>query len=320
MTETCDIAIIGGGLMGSATAYFLASNPDFQGRIRVLERDRSYRQSASALSTSGFRQQFSTPVNIRLSQYSIDFIRQADECLSVSGDSPGITPVEAGYLYLGGPESVGAFTENNTLQRALGVDAILLDSAELQKRFPWLNVDDVAIGSLGISGEGWMDGYLFMNAFRRKAQSLGVTYCYEAVASLQVKDGGGYRLGLANGKVLEAQRVVVTAGTHSPQILQMVGVELPVAPVKQTVFTFESPFQTEAAPFIFTPDGLFFRPEGKEYLVGRGIGKQPLPVEHADFSVDYSVFDEFIWPRLAYRVIDRRDDHPIHSRQRQWLG
>ncbi len=302
MTETYDVAIIGGGLMGSATAYFLATNPDSPGRILVLERDRSYRQSASALSTSGFRQQFSTPVNIRLSQFSINFIRQADELLTVDGDSPGIAPVEAGYLYLGGADSVTAFTENNKLQRALGVEAILLDSTELRKRFSWLNVEDVAIGSLGLSGEGWMDGYLFMNAFRRKAQSHGVNYCYEAVTNLEPRAAGGFSLALSNGTVVEAQQVVVAAGTHTPQITQMVGVNLPVAPVKQTVFTFESPFQVGDAPFIFTPDGLFFRREGKEYLVGRGIANQPLPVDHEDFTVDYSVFDEFIWPRLAYRV------------------
>lgn len=302
MYETCDIAIIGGGLMGSATAYFLATNEDFQGRIVVLERDRSYRQSASALSTSGFRQQFSTPVNIRLSQFSIEFIRQADEWLSVDGDSPGIAPVEAGYLYLGGPESVAAFTENNKLQRALGVDAILLDSSDLQQRFPWLNVDDVAIGSLGISGEGWMDGYLFMNAFRRKAQSLGVSYRYDAVNKLATTGSGAYRLDLADGSVLAARKVVIAAGTHSPQVAQMVGIELPVAPVKQTVFTFESPFSVGKSPFIFTPDGLFFRPEGKEYLVGRSIGHQPKPVDLQDFTVDYSVFDEDIWPKLAHRV------------------
>ncbi len=297
-----DVVIIGGGLMGCSTAYFLARNPDFRGRILVLEKDRSYQQSASALSTSGFRQQFSTAVNIKLSRFSIEFIRQANQHLARDGESPGIEPVEAGYLYLGADDAVPAFTENNQLQRSLGVDAVLLEPAEIRARLPWLNLEDVAIGSLGLSGEGWMDGYLFMTAFGRKAQQLGVSFAYEQVESLAGTGQGSFSIKLASGRQLTADHVINTAGTRAPAIAKMLGVDLPVAPIKQCVYLFDSPFDVGKSPFIFTPDGVFFRREGSGYLAGLSIGKEPAPVAVDDFEMDFGVFEEELWPRLAFRV------------------
>ena len=302
MKEHYDVAIIGGGLIGSASAYFLANNADFKGRVVVLERDKTYRESASALSTSGFRQQFSTPVNIALSGFSIDFIRNADQWLAVDGVSPGIKPNEAGYLNLGGADAVTAFTANNQLQRSMGVDVVLLEPAELRQRFPWLNVEDVAIGSLGLSGEGWMDAYLLLTAFRNKARRLGANYLYEEVVGLAPEPNQTYRLRLSSGTEISADHVVSAAGTRGPQIASMLGIELPVATIKQSVYMFESPFDCGKAPYIFTPDGLFFRREGADYLCGLGIGATPPVVDLGDFAVDYSMFEEEVWPRLAHRV------------------
>jgi len=302
MKQNYDVAIIGGGLMGSATAYFLARNPDFKGRVLVLEKDKTYREAASALSTSGFRQQFSTPVNIRLSQFSIAFIREANRWLEVDGVSPGIAPNEAGYLYLGGPDAVTAFTTNNHLQRSLGVDVVLLEPAELSRRFPWLNVDDVAVGSLGLSGEGWMDAYLLLTAFRNKARQLGADYRYEEAADLTREADQAFCVHLASGEKISADHVVNAAGTRAPLIARKLGIEVPVAPVKQTVYMFESPFHCDNAPFVFTPDGLFFRREGADYLCGLGIGAKPLVAELSDFEVDYTTFETEVWPKLAHRV------------------
>ncbi len=300
--EHYDVVIIGGGLMGCSSAYFLARNPDFQGRILVLEKDRSYQQSASALSTSGFRQQFSTAVNIRLSRFSIEFIREANQQLSRDGESPGIEPVEAGYLYLGTADAVPAFIENNQLQRSLGVDAVLLEPAEIHARLPWLNLEDVAIGSLGLSGEGWMDGYLFMTAFGRKAQQLGVSFAYEQVESLANSGQDGFSIKLASGRQVTADHVINAAGTRAPAIAKMLGVELPVAAIKQCVYLFDSPFDIGKSPYIFTPDGVFFRREGSGYLAGLSIGKEPATVAVDDFEMDFEVFEEELWPKLAFRV------------------
>lgn len=297
-----DVVIIGGAVMGSATAFFLSHEQKLDGRILVLEKDNTYENAASSRSTSGFRQQFSTPTNIKLARFSADFIKDANSLLGSPGDEPGIPVTEAGYLYLGPASMVDAFVENHRVQRALGVDVALLDKAALSRRFPWLNVDDVAVGSLGLNGEGWLDGYLLMNAFRRKARNTGVEYRYREVTNLQRMENGQYRISLDDGSAVAAEHVVNTAGTFAPTLARMVGIALPVTAAKQNVFSFESEFRCDGMPYLFTPDGLFCRPEGKGFIAGIGIKEEDNDVALSDMTVDYAMFDEAVWPRLAYRV------------------
>src|SRR5215467_16091468 len=94
-----DVAIVGGGIMGSALAYWL-TRLDPNMAVVVIERDPSYATASSALSAASIRQQFTTPVNIRISQASIGFLRQADELLEVEGGNVDIGLQERGYLYL----------------------------------------------------------------------------------------------------------------------------------------------------------------------------------------------------------------------------
>ena len=108
------VVIIGGGVIGSSIAYHLANHPLFDGMITVIERDPTYTRASSALSCSSVRVQFSTPVNIALSQFGLDFIKRADIDLAVPGDVPALGLREPGYLYLAGP--AGRFITGETLQ------------------------------------------------------------------------------------------------------------------------------------------------------------------------------------------------------------
>ena len=100
VTDTTDVAIIGGGAVGSSIAYFLASNPDFKGRVVVLEPDPTYRFASSALSLSSIRLQFSTPTNIELSAFGIGFLREANERLAVDGEPANVGYIERPYMFL----------------------------------------------------------------------------------------------------------------------------------------------------------------------------------------------------------------------------
>ncbi len=301
MRETADVVVIGGAVIGSAVAYALSANRDFQGRIIVLEKDRTYERAASALSTSGVRQQFSSAVNVRLSQYTADFLRDVDLHLGSPASPSGVIFHQNGYLYLGGPDALGAFEENNRLQRSLGVDARLLGRAALAQRFPWLMLDDVEVGSFVGPGEGWLDGYTLMQAFKRRARQNGAEYRYVEAAGLEQEGGRVAGVRCADGTTLVTSHVVNASGAAGRAIAAMAGLDLPIRNVTQMVFAFESPFRAQDMPYVFTGDRLFVRPEGRDYIAGLGI-EGDFGDADGSLDVDHGLFEREIWPRLAHRV------------------
>ncbi len=173
MSGLYDVAIVGGGVIGSSIAYFLGATPDFSGRVLVIEKDPSYVAGSTTRSVGGLRQQFSTRENIQMSLFSTEFIRRIDEHLGVDEQDVAVSFVEAGYLFLATGDGLPTLQSNHRQQRQLGANVSLLSPEQLAGRFPWLRVDDVAGGSLGLSGEGWIDPHALLHGLRRKAQQLG---------------------------------------------------------------------------------------------------------------------------------------------------
>ncbi len=193
-SDRADIVIVGGAIVGSAVATFLALRPDWQGRIVVVERDLTYRASSTTLSAASIRLQFSTPLNIEISRFGIGLIKDLDRWLGVEGaPPPEIDFVEGGYLFLATEAGLPVLRHNHAVQRAHDVQVALLDPAELRARFPWMRTDDLAGGSLGLADEGWFDAYALLQAFRRKARSLGVEYVAGEVAGDRARRSGHQR-------------------------------------------------------------------------------------------------------------------------------
>ena len=159
MNTRYDAVIIGGGVTGCATALFLAREPAFDGSILVVERDPTYEHAPSAKATGGFRQQFSTPENIRIGLFGVHFLKHLDEYLSIDGETPDVGFRENGYLLLATEAMLPAMLECNAVQRELGADVHFRDPDELRARFPWLRTDGVAGGFLSDSNEGYIDPY-----------------------------------------------------------------------------------------------------------------------------------------------------------------
>jgi glycine/D-amino acid oxidase-like deaminating enzyme len=300
--STIDVVIIGGAVTGSSVAFHLAADPAFGGRVLVLERDPTYQHSASALSAASIRQQFSSPVNVAISLHGIEFLRDIAGRLEVDGDRPDIGLVEGGYLFLATPAGRPILEENHAVQTALGADIALMDPQALVRRFPWLSVDDLAAGCFGKTGEGWFDGYGLMQAFRRKARSLGVEYRAEAAVGLVTEAGRVTGVRLADGSAIACGAVVNAAGAGGRAIAASAGVDIPVAVKKRMIFTFRCAEPVPDCPLLIDPTGVYVRPEGEGFLCGTSPPEDRDPDFDGDYSVEWDLFEETIWPTLAARV------------------
>lgn len=300
-SETYDVVIAGGAAAGSAAAYFLTANPDFNGTVLVVEKDFTYQRCATTLSAASIRHQFSTPENIRMSQFGTQFLRDFGRALAVDGTQPDAAFHESGYLFLATPAGLDVLRENHATQAALGVEAALLDPAELARRYPWLHTDDLAAGSLGLSGEGWLDAYGLLQGLRKKAIAQGARYIENTVAG--VRKAGRRVLGvtLADGTELGCGTLINTAGTGAPALARLVGIALPVEARKRSVFQFQCPTPLPGCPMVIDPSGAYFRPEGKGFIGGISPDAAHDP-ECFDFDVQHELFDDVLWPTLAQRV------------------
>jgi glycine/D-amino acid oxidase-like deaminating enzyme len=295
------VIIIGGGVIGSAIASFTLGDAAFSGSVTVIERDPAYTRASSALSAGSIRQQFSTPVNIAIGRYGIDFLRAIGDHLAVDGEPPVIGLVEPGYLFLASAAGAAALERNHATQRAHGADVELLDPGALRHRFPWLSTEGIALGSHGVSGEGWFDGYSLLQAFRRKALSLGARYLMAEAAGLTRTEGRVTKVQLVDGSELYCDIAVNAAGPWARRVARWGGIDLPVSARRRSVFVFDSPAQLPACPLVIDLSGVYFRPDGRGFI----CGVSPDPANDPDeppLEVEHRLFDEVIWPALARRV------------------
>ena len=301
-SERADVVIVGGAIIGSAVATFLAARPDFEGRIVVVERDTTFRTSSTTLSAASIRLQFSTPLNVQISQFGVEFLKSLDRYLGVDGEAPEIDFVENGYLFLATEAGRPALERNHAVQRELDVPVELLTPAELRARFPWLETDDLALASLGLAGEGWFDAYALLQGFRRKARSIGVEERVGEVVDVMADGDRVAGVRLADGSTIEADWVINAAGPRAAEVAAMAGVELPVRPRKRTVYHLESPVSLGAAPLVIDPGGVYFRPEGPSYVSGWSPRDGEPDPDTLDLVADRAAFESLVWPTLAQRV------------------
>lgn len=298
--KTYDVVIVGGGVVGSASAYFLRRN-GFRGSIALVEKDTSWANGCTARSVGGLRQQFSTPENIALSKFGVALVKNLKQEFGPDAD---IGFKEQGYLICATPEGLPILEENHATQIANGADNVLLRGDELSARFPWLVTDGIAAGCFGLSGEGWVDPYMFAALFRKAAIAQGVALVQGEVTGVAREGERIASVTLASGETLGCGTLVNAAGTGAGRLAAMAGIDLPVGPRKRYVYVLDCPAATEAlrkAPLTVIPGGAYFRPEGRNFLAGLS------PEEHEEpgdlgWEVDHDWFEEKIWPALAERI------------------
>jgi sarcosine oxidase len=298
-----DIVIVGGGVVGSATAYYLTRTGTVPGsRIVIIEKDVSYADCSTARSAGGVRQQFSTPENIAMSQVTLGLIRNLKETF---GPEAEVNFREQGYLLLADESGTGILKSNVEVQRAKGASTVLLGAGEIRDRFPWLNTEGIAGGSLGAAQEGWLDPVSLMNLFRGAARAAGVEVLNDRVTGIEVEGAGVQGVRLASGGIVRCGSLVNAAGPGAGALAALAGVPLPVEPRKRYVYVIDCrdcPPDLHRAPLTVDPSGAWFRPEGAFFITGISPDEEhePPPVDLAE--IDHTLFTEEVWPRIAARV------------------
>jgi sarcosine oxidase len=299
--DVVDVVIVGGGVMGSAIAYFLTADPAFHGSVLVIERDPSYAESATTRSWGGVRQQFSTPENVKMSLFSLGFFRAAKQLLAVDGEGPDLAFKEHGYLFLASPAGLPVLETNRALQRELGAEIALLDRDDLGARFPWLSLEGLAGGGFGESGEGWLDPSAVLHGFRRKAQALGARYETDEVIGIERVGDRVASVSLPGGAAVACGHLVNAAGPQAGRVAELAGIALPVTPRKRMSYVFDCRADLPPLPLTIDTTGVTFRPEGGQYIAIHSPPPEDDPVS-GDLNEDYGPFEDVIWPALAARV------------------
>ena len=300
-----DVVIMGGAIMGSSTAWFLTNNADFNGSILVVERDPSYEFCSTAHTNSCIRQQFSAPLNVQISQFAADFIKNLRDNI---GDDrvPDQAIQNYGYMYLSDNDTLAkTLRANQTIQLAEGAETELLGPDEIKARYPFYNVDDIVLGSINTKDEGYWDGGTVFDWWRRSARDRGAEYIANEVVAI-TKNADGTQVDsvtLASGDVISCGQLVNATGPRAAKTAQMAGLDLPVEPRKRFtwIFSAEQPLDQEL-PLTIDPSGVHFRQDGpKTYLAGCPADPDPA-VAFDDFAMDFNRWESHVWPIIATRI------------------
>ena len=291
-----DIAVIGGGVIGSSVAYFLLKQ-DPQLSVCVIEPDSTYEYASALRSSGGCRVQFTGEENIAMSLFSIDFIKQFDEHMSTARHPAHVDWVEGGYLFIVPPEHAAQLEKNVVLQRAQGATVDLLSSPELKAKFPAMYVDDLGAGA-HTPHDGWCDPNGLLWGFRRKAVELGATYIEGRVVDAEVTNSRAVSVRLDQGETVHAEAFVNATGAWSGDVAQLFGMTLPISPVRRFEHYFTPGTPVGHLPYVKDLSRLAFRSEGQGYSGGLVDGDVARGYR---FDIDHDYFENVVWPAVAHR-------------------
>ncbi len=315
-----DVVIIGGAIMGSSTAWFLKDNPDFKGSILVVERDPTYEKCGTTFTNSCIRLQFSEPLNVKISQFGADFIKNLRRYMGNDERVPDLRIQNYGYLYLSNSEAfTSVLRENQKMQLALGANTRVLSPEDIKSEYPFYAVDDLVAGSINTVDEGYWEGITVFDWFKKVARERGAEYVANEVVGLN-KNANGDRIEsvmLASGDVVGCGHVVNASGTRGALTAKMAGITIPIEPRKRAtyVFTAEQPLD-RVLPLTIDPSGVHFRQDGASTYLAGGHGAVDLAPQHDDFEMDPALWEEHIWPHIAARIPQFEAIKVV----REWMG
>lgn len=293
-----DVVVIGGGVVGCATAvYLLREAPGL--RVIVVEPDPTYRLAATPRASGGVRQLFTRPENILLSQHTLEVIREWDSFAATADGPPaGLGWRPQGYLFIAAPEHTRALRANYEVQVAHGVNALWLSPQELPSAYPEILAEDLG-GAVFSPEDGWLDPQAMLDGLRRKAIDLGAQFVRDRVRGLGLGVHRVEVVELDSGDPLRPNAVVNAAGVWAPEIAAWAGLPMPVEPMRRFEYHVLAPADYAGLPFLKDPHGLAIRPEGTGLSVGLVDFGEP---SGFSLDIDHGYFDRAVWPALARRL------------------
>jgi len=289
-------------VIGSSVAYWLSLDPALRGKILVVERDNSYAKASTALSAASIRLQFSNQLNVAISKFGAEFIRNFRNLIGVRNGNYDLGFKENGYLFLANTIAQSeTLRRNQAVQRAGGADTVLLTQEAIKSRFPFLNVNDISLASLGEHSEGWFDNMGLLNGLKLAAKSNGVKYLNAEVTAISSSKSKVISIQLDTGIRISADTFVNAAGPRAAQIAKFAGVDLPVEPRKRTTFVLHSHSPAPPkTPLIVDYSGVYIKPEGEYWMCACQPEIDPT-VDFDDFEPNHQDFENIIWPKIAAR-------------------
>lgn len=295
--NTYDVIIVGGGVMGCATAYYLLKF-DPRLNIAILEMDPNYEKASTPLSDGNTRIQFNIKENIQMSQYGLEVLKTFADDMAVDGEKPDPAFRQQGNLFVLDEASRDESYEGMLLQKSLGCEVHWLTPVEVQKHFPIYNLKDCVAGAFG-PHDGTMLPMAVLDGYKKKAISLGANYIQAEVTEVLKSQNQVVGVRLSSGEVLNSNIVMNAAGAWAERIARSVGVDLPIAPTKRQVTIVETNYHGEGVlPVLFLPSGLYVIHEGEGlFMVGKSFADDYIGTDN--FTWERSKFEERIWHELV---------------------
>ncbi len=305
MQKAYDVIIVGGAMYGSSVAWFTANNPDFDGSILVVERDPTYEFSSTAHTNSCIRQQFSNEINIRISQFGAEFVKNFRQFMGDDPRVPDVVLQNYGYMYLADTEEfAGVLRESQHTQQKCGAGTRHMTAGEIGEAYPFYHLDDIIAGNHNLVDEGYFDGNTLFDWWKRSAREKGVEYIDNEVVGMTKNSAGTGvdTVTLRSGDVISCGMVVNASGPRAVLTSRMAGIEIPVEPRKRYTFIFdaEQPLDRDL-PLTIDPTGVHMRTDGQYYLAGCPPDVD-VPVDYDDFVEDHNIWQDKVWPIIATRI------------------
>jgi glycine/D-amino acid oxidase-like deaminating enzyme len=294
--KTYDIIIVGGGIMGSATAYYLMkADPSLS--VAVIERDASYTYASTTLSMCNVRIQFSLKENIQISQYAFEVLERFEDEMAVDGNRPKIYFHQEGNLFIVDEAGHDAARRAYELQKSLNCKVKWCSPDKIKQQYPLYEAHQF-VGATVSPGDGYFDAYAVLMGYKAKARALGAAYIQDEVVKIKKTHTHVAGVELAIQGRLNAAYVINCAGAWAADVAKTAGIELPVVPIKRQVFALDTAVKPEGPlPLTVLPSGLYFRTEtGGLILLGKSLQEDPIGFDN---KRDDKRFLELLWPELA---------------------